>query len=79
MKLVIPCLNEYNLSAKSHTTIITDSSQVICLEKTEDGGWLNCKWNGNGVYHYIVKLNGGINRYISEETYNAIQKEIYGV
>ena len=78
MKIVIPCLNEYDLSAKSHTTITTDSSQVICLEKTEDGGWLNGRWNGRGVYQYIVVMNGGINRYITEETYEELEKLLYG-
>lgn len=78
MKLVIPCLNDYDLNAESHTTIITDSSQVVCLTKTEDGTWLNGRWNGNGVYEHTIVLNGGVKEYISEETFNTLQALIYG-
>ena len=78
MKLVIPCLNDYDLSAESHTTIITDSSQVVGLKRSEDGIWLNGKWNGRGVYIHTIVLNGGGFEYISEETFNTLQALIYG-
>ena len=77
MKLVVPCLSEYDFRAESHTTIITDSSQVVCLKKTEDGTWLNGKWNGRGVYRYTIVLNGGKYEYISEETFNSLQALMY--
>lgn len=74
MRLVVPCLNDFNLDAESHSTIVTDSSKVICLEKTERGSWINNAWNGKGVYDYTIVLCGNIVRRISEETYNILKK-----
>ena len=78
MKIVFPYLSTYSLSTVSHNTIITDSEKVLCLHKNEDGTWLNAKWEGRGVYNYIVEMINGSTYYVTEETFNRLEREIYG-
>lgn len=78
MKIVFPYLSTYSLSTESHNTIITNNESVLCLHKNEDGVWLNGKWEGKGKYEYIVEMINGATYYVTEETFNRLEKEIYG-
>lgn len=78
MKIVFPYLSTYSLSTASPFTIITNSENVLCLHKNEDGAWVNAKWEGKGTYVYIVEMINGCTYYVTEETFNRLEREIYG-
>lgn len=78
MKLTIPTLNDYDPNAESHSTIITSSDKVLFLEKTENGSWLNGRWEGKGEYEYSVRLEGDFNYSITKETFEMLENALYG-